>query len=174
VTRFAVVAAMLLIAAPTAEAGLTADARRESQRKASVELHVYPAVVGITQVPRAVFINTGDLLDETGYGYRLERRTMSSWRWINRGQGVPAVLVFVEPGASTRPERVGIWRVNPAARCQHSPEPCCIRVPLSPGLYRVTKGAVVAKGAGRGDRLVARAKFRVVTGRAGTRPETVY
>jgi hypothetical protein len=170
--RITVVATLLLLASPRiGEAGLAPQAGTNPGREAQAELRVYPAVVGITQVPRAVLVNTGDATVVTGYVFKLERKTIVGWEWINEGQAWPLALLFLEPGERTRTQPIGVWRVNPrASERSRSGEPCCVRVLLEPGLYRVTKGAEAAAGVGRPRQLVARATFRVVAPTVSARP----
>jgi hypothetical protein len=132
------------------------------KRKARVELRVIPTVVGITQVPRAVLVNSGALTVEYSHIFKLERKTIAGWRWINRRQAWILPLLFLRPGESSRPQPIGVWRVNPqASRCPRSPEPCCLRVVLRPGLYRVTKAAEIVTGGAGAPQFVVRATFRV-------------
>lgn len=125
---------------------------------------MYPAAVDTVQAPRAILVNMGDVSVVFGYGYKLERQTPAGWRWINRSQAVPLVLLFLKPGESSGPERIGIYRTNPnASRCPRSSEPCCLRVVLRPGLYRVTKGVSFGQR-----HLTVRTTFRVFDKRTGT------
>jgi hypothetical protein len=162
--RGAVLAATLLVLALPASAGprpFEDDSASAGKRSPEAELHVYPTVVKPGEAPRAILVNTGDRALVSGYGYTLERRTSEGWRWINRHHGVILVLLFLEPGESTRPEPIGIYRPAPRRqRCDGSG--CvCLRVPLRPGLYRVTKGFGLARKPDVDWRL-ARATFRVL------------
>ena len=162
--RGAVLAATLLVLAvpPSAAARpLEDDLAPVGKRSPGAELRVYPTVVKPGEAPRATLVNTGDAALVSGYGYTLERRTSEGWRWINRHQGVILVLLFLEPGESTRPEPVGIYRPAPRRPGCRGPGCVCIRVPLRPGLYRVTKGFGPARKPDAAS-LRARATFRVL------------
>ena len=140
-------AAALMLALP-ADAGVST---------AAVELRVYPGAVDPAEIPHFLLVNTGEVGLTYGTSYKLERRTTDGWRWINRRQGWRAPLLALMPGETTRPEAIGIVRPNAEfQRCPRS-EPCCIRVVLRPGRYRVTKSFDSAVGT-----LTARGTFRVV------------
>ena len=151
---------ILLLAALVLATASTASAARSV---AGVELRVYPAAVDFTETPRLVLVNTGNVTLGYGTPYKLERRMSDRWRWINRRQAWTMPLLFLEPGETSRPEPIAIYRVNPKARCPDSSEPCCLRVPLRAGLYRVTKG--FSSGSRH---LIARATFRVLDKPTGT------
>jgi hypothetical protein len=151
---------ILLLAALVLATASTASAARSV---AGVELRVYPAAVDFAETPHLVLVNTGDVVLEYGTPYKLERRTSHGWRWINRRQAWTMPLLFLEPGETSRPEPIAIYRVNPKARCPDSLEPCCLRVPLRPALYRVTKGFTFGAR-----HLTARATFRVLDKPTGT------
>lgn len=136
---------------------LALPAAVDAAPRAAVELSVYPAAVDPVETPRAILTNTGDVLLAYGTPFKLERRTSHGWRWINRRQAWSMPRLFLEPGWSSRPERIGVWRKNPDfEQCPRS-EPCCVRVVLRPGLYRVTKFLSSAAG-----NLTARGTFRVL------------
>ncbi len=157
-----VVLVLLLLALPAGREA-AASSPATGKRPARVDLLVFPTGVDVGQAPRAVLINTGEVLIETNYVFRLERKTDDGWRWINRRQAWILPLLFLEPGETSRPVRIGIWRTNPDfERCPRS-GPCCIRIVLRPGLYRVTKGARVGAR-----QLIARSTFRVLDKRTGT------
>jgi hypothetical protein len=149
-----VLAALVLATAPAAAAARSA---------AGAELRVYPTAVDVADTPRFVLANTGAVSLSYGTPYKLERRTSDGWRWINRRQAWTLPLLSLAPGETSRPGPIAVYRVNPKARCPHSSEPCCLRVPLRPGLYRVTKG--FSSGARQ---LIARATFRVFDKPTGT------
>lgn len=132
-------------------------------RRAAVELRVYPAAADPVETPRMVLVNTGDVSLTYGTAYKLERNARGGWRWINRRQAWRLPLLGLGPGQSSRPERIGVWRANPQfERCPRS-EPCCIRVVLQPGLYRITRYFSSAAG-----NLRARGTFRVLEKPTGT------
>jgi hypothetical protein len=144
----------ILVPAAAFLLALPADARASS---AAVELRVYPGAVEPAEIPHFLLVNTGDVGVAYGTPYKLERWTNGSWRWINRRQGWRAPLLGLAPGKTSRPEPIVISRPNPEfERCPQS-QPCCIRVLLRPGLYRVTKSFDSAVGT-----LTAGARFRVV------------
>jgi hypothetical protein len=162
--RGAVLAATLLVLAVPPSAGarpLADDSAPAGKGSPGATLHVYPTVVKPGEAPRATLVNTGDMALVSGYGYTLERRTSAGWRWINRHQGVILVLLFLEPGESTRLEPVGIYRPAPRRQRCNGSGCVCIRMPLRPGLYRVTKGFGLARKPDADWRL-ARATFRVL------------
>jgi hypothetical protein len=140
-----------------------APAARAARSVAGVELRVYPAAGDVAETPRFVVVNTGDVTLGYGTPYKLERRRNDSWRWINRRQAWTLPLLSLEPGEVSRPEPIGIWRPNPNfERCPRS-GPCCLRVVLRPGLYRVTKGFTFGAR-----HVTARATFRVLDKPTGT------
>ena len=161
--RAPLVATLLVLAVPPAAGAQPVNDGIASARKRApgAELRVYPTVVKPSEAPRATLVNTGGVALVSGYGYALARRTGKGWQWIKRHQGVILVLLFLEPGESTRPEPIGIYRPAPRRpRCARSG--CvCIRVPLRPGLYRVTKGFGLADKFDAAW-LRARATFRVL------------
>lgn len=157
-----VVLVLLLLALPAGREA-AASSLATGKRTARVDLRVFPTAVDIAQAPRAVLVNTGEVTIEANYIFKLERKTDDGWRWINRRQGWILPLLFLEPGETSRPQRIGIWRTNPDfERCPRS-EPCCIRIVLRPGLYRVTKGARVGAR-----QLISGATFRVLDKPTGT------
>jgi hypothetical protein len=143
--------------------GSSTGAADLGQRAAPVELRISPAVVEIKHMPRATLVNTGNATVQSSHIFKLERKTIAGWRWINRRQAWRLPVLFLEPGQGTHPQPIGIWRANPeVSRCPRAQRPCCIRVLLRPGLYRVTKAAELVTGRNRGRDLIVRATFRVV------------
>jgi hypothetical protein len=157
------VKAILVLAALLSSPVQPAGPEAAASPRVPVELHVFPAAVDSVQAPRVVLVNTGDRSVSYGYGYKLERKTREGWRWINRRQASPLVILVLKPGKSAEPERIGIYRPNPKARCPHTSEPCCLRVPLRRGLYRVTKDVSLDAR-----QLTVRATFRVLDRQTGT------
>jgi hypothetical protein len=152
-----VLAALLLVMAPTAAAA------RSGPLRVGAELRIHPTAVDVAETAWFTLENTGDVGLAHSASYKLERWTAGGWRLINRRQGWPALLLGLAPGETSRPEPIGIVRLNPAfERCPRS-EPCCVRVVLRPGLYRVTKSFDSAVGM-----LTARGTFRVVDRPTGT------
>jgi hypothetical protein len=144
------------------------DTAEIGKRTARLELRVFPGAVSVNEVPRAILVNSGEVTVEFGHPFQLERKTSAGWRWINRRQAWTLPLLFVEPGESSRAQQIGMWRMRSSpSRCSSGRRPCCVRVLLQPGLYRVTKGAKVVIPDGRGRTLVVRATFRVNGKQAG-------
>jgi hypothetical protein len=153
--RAILAAALFVVLALPAEAAGTP--------RAAVELHVSSSAVDPAEIPRFTLVNTGDLGLAYGTPYRLERWKTEGWRWINRRQGWRAPLLGLSPGKTSRPEPIAIVRPNPAfERCPRS-EPCCVRVVLRPGLYRVTKGFSSPL-----ENITARDSFRIIEKPTGT------
>jgi hypothetical protein len=66
-------------------------------------------------------------------------------------------LLGLAPGRTSRPEPIGIWQTNPAyEHCPRS-QPCCVRIILRPGLYRISKGFDSTAGS-----VTAHGTFRVI------------
>ena len=140
------------------------------KRPARLELRIFPGAVGVDEVPQAALVNTGEVTLEFGHPFQLERKTSTGWRWINRRQAWTLPLLFLEPGESARAQQIGVWRMSSAAsRCAPGRRPCCVRVLLRPGFYRVKKGAKVVSADDRGRTLLVRATFRVNGKPAGWR-----
>ena len=144
------------------------DTAEIERRTARLELRVFPGAVHVNEVPRAILVNSGEATVQFGHPFQLERKTSAGWRWINRRQAWTLPLLFVEPGESSRAQEIGKWRMSPSPfPCSPGRPPCCVRVLLRPGLYRVTKGAKVVTADGRGRSLLVRATFRVNGKQAG-------
>lgn len=91
--------------------------------------------------------NTGEVRLSFGYGFKLERKTGSGWKWVNRYVAIPDILYMLRPGDTHRGDRL-------------LPEGVFIPKRAMPGIYRATKGFESREGS-----LSVSFRFRVV-GRA--------
>jgi hypothetical protein len=78
--------------------GSSTGAADLGQRAAPVELRISPAVVEIKHMPRATLVNTGNATVQSSHIFKLERKTIAGWRWINRRQAWRLPVLFLEPG----------------------------------------------------------------------------
>jgi hypothetical protein len=117
-----------------------------------IRIEVDPCRVSSTQTAHLVLENIG--YTTVGYdpSFKLEKKTPSGWRWINRRQAFPLPLVYLEPRQRSDPQAI---EVN-----FDSPTP----VPLDPGVYRVTKAIDLIPGEARPPSMAVSARFRVIAG----------
>jgi hypothetical protein len=115
-----------------------------------VRLEVSPCRVGRGETARMVLVNTGTTTLGYGPSFTLERRIASKWRRINRRQGFPLPLLYLEPGRRSEPEPIAVYLSRP--------DP----IELAPGLYRVTKGVDLKPGRPRPPTMAVGVRFRVV------------
>ncbi|HYY34416.1 MAG TPA: immunoglobulin-like domain-containing protein [Gaiellaceae bacterium] len=119
-------------------------------RTVRVELRLEPSVVQSGESPRATLTNTGKVDLAYGVPFKLERKTESGWRWVNRRQAFILPLLLLHPGEASDPQPIELYGDESAP------------VKLEPGLYRVTKDAGPQDSYPAGPTLVVRAEFRVV------------
>ena len=106
-----------------------AESSVDGTRKA-VRMEISPCHATADQAASLVLTNTGK--GRLGYapGFKLERKTVDGWRWVNRKQGFNLPLFYLGAGKHSDPESLAVYI--------HDPEP----IELDPGLYRVTKGVI--------------------------------
>jgi hypothetical protein len=128
-------------------AGVAAETINGKTRRVRIE--VAPCRVGPDETARMVLVNIGEATVGYGPSFALERRTAAGWRRINRRQGFPLPLLWLEPGDRSDPEPIAVYfsRPNP--------------IELPPGLYRVTKGVDLTPGRPRPPTMVVSARFHV-------------
>jgi hypothetical protein len=121
------------------------------QHRAKVRLEVAPCRVGSDQAPRMVVVNVGEIDLAYSPPFKLERKTGTGWRWVNRRQAFTLPLTPLKPGARGDREPIAVYR--------GSPHP----VQLAAGLYRVIRGVTVAVGKRPAPTLQVAVRFRVTT-----------
>jgi hypothetical protein len=132
------------------EKDCAASATKQASGSISVRLRVSPCRVPVGVAPEAILINLGKKQVGYGPGFKLERRSPTGWRWVNRNQGFELPLFYLEPGTRSDPESLAVYFT--------SPEP----VELKPGTYRVTKSFTLNPGTARPPSLSLRTTFEIV------------
>jgi Big-like domain-containing protein len=117
-----------------------------------VRIEVDPCRLSSTETAHLVLANIGQTTVGFDPSFKLEKRTPTGWRWINRRQAFPLPLAYLQPRQRSDPQAV---KVNFG-----SPTP----VPLDPGVYRVTKGIDLTPGEARPPTMPISARFRVIAG----------
>ncbi len=125
-------------------------ARSISREQHRVRLVVTPCRVAPGEAPRLVLANTGNTTLGYSFPFKLEKKTASGWRWINRRQGFPIPLIYLQPGQRSDPERIAVYLKKPTP------------VRLRPGLYRVSKDLDLTAGKPRPPTITVSGRFRVV------------
>jgi hypothetical protein len=115
----------------------------------AVELVVSSSRVARGQAPTAVVVNTGEGNLAYTFPFRLERRTDTGWRWINRREAWPMPLLPLAAGHRSAPQSLALYIGHPTPK------------PFRPGLYRVTKSFDLSSGVPRPVILSVSATFRV-------------
>jgi hypothetical protein len=126
------------------------EATTTAGRIASVELRLEPSVVQSGESPQVTLTNTSKVDLVYGVPFKLERRTKSGWRWVNRRQAFILPLLVLHPGEISDLQPVEVFGDEQGS------------VNLEPGLYRVTKDAGLEGSYPAGPTLRVRAEFRVV------------
>jgi hypothetical protein len=119
-------------------------------RKVRIELD--PCRVSSTETAYLVLENIGSTTVGYDPSFKLEKRTPTGWRWINRRQGFPLPLFYLEPRQRSDPQAIEVKIESPTP------------VPLDPGVYRVTKGIDLTPGEARPPTMAISARFRVIAG----------
>jgi hypothetical protein len=117
-----------------------------------VRIEVDPCRVSSTETAHLVLENLGNTTVGYDPSFKLEKKTPTGWRWINRRQAFPLPLVYLEPRHRSDPHAI---EVN-----FESSTP----VPLDPGVYRVTKAIDLTPGEARPPSMAVSARFRVIAG----------
>jgi hypothetical protein len=119
-------------------------------RTARVELRLEPSSVHSGEAPKLTLTNTGKVNLVYGVPFKLERKTDSGWKWVNREQAFILPLLLLRPGETGDPQPVEVYGSEPTP------------VELPPGLYRVTKDAGLQDSYPKGPELRISVTFRVV------------
>jgi hypothetical protein len=117
-----------------------------------VRIELDPCRVSSTETAHLVLENIGNTTVGYDPSFKLEEKTPTGWRWINRRQAFTLPLFSLEPRERSDPQAI---EVN-----FESPTP----VPLDPGVYRVTKGIDLTLGEARPPTMPISARFRVIAG----------
>jgi hypothetical protein len=114
-----------------------------------IRIEVTPCRVDSSDTARLVLENLGE--PRVGYApaFKLEKKTHSGWRWINRRQAFTLPLFYLEPGERSDPQPIAVYF--------DKQEPLKLR----PGLYRVTKTIDLTPGKPRPLTMDVKARFRV-------------
>ena len=114
-----------------------------------VRLEIRPCPSKTTSAPKLFLINIGGGRLGYGPGFKLERKTDDGWRWVNRRQAFELPLIYLPPGATSKPEPIEVYLGRPQP------------VELKPGTYRVTKTLQLTPGKARPPTMAVRATFRL-------------
>lgn len=117
-----------------------------------IRIEVDPCRVSSTETAYLVLENVGSATVGYDPSFKLEKKSPTGWRWVNRRQAFPLPLIYLEPRQRSDPQAIEVNFESPTS------------VPLDPGVYRVTKGIDLTPGGPRPPTMAISARFRVIAG----------